>query len=85
VFPLRTFYTEQMFVLLHTKRMQLRNDADTKSQAFPALKGPCVYIHRIKFRMLEVRENEIALCKFLVVLRNLAVAHLRANTDLRSS
>jgi len=30
VFPLRKFYTEQMFVLLRTKRMQLRNHADTQ-------------------------------------------------------
>jgi len=28
VFPLRKYYTEQMFVLLRTKRMQLRNHAD---------------------------------------------------------
>jgi len=31
VFPLRKFYTEQMFVLLSTKRMQLRNHADTQT------------------------------------------------------
>ena len=30
VFPLRKFYTEQMFVLLRTKHMQLRNHADTQ-------------------------------------------------------
>jgi len=28
VFSLRKFYAEQMFVLLHTKRMQLRNHVD---------------------------------------------------------
>jgi len=31
VFPLKKFYTEQMFVLLRTKRMQLRNHADTQT------------------------------------------------------
>jgi len=40
VFPLRTLYTAQIFVLLRTKRMQLRNHANTNSQASPALKGP---------------------------------------------
>jgi len=64
VFPLRKFYTEQTFVLLRTKRMQLRNRADTNSKAFPTLKGLYdIYICRIKFRILEVRENEIALRK----------------------
>ena len=34
------------------------------SEAFLTLKGLCdVYIYRIKFRMLEVRENEITLRK----------------------
>jgi len=28
---LRKFYTEQMFVMLRTKRMQLRNHADTQT------------------------------------------------------
>jgi len=31
VFPVRKFYTEQMFVLLRTKRMQLRNHAGTET------------------------------------------------------
>jgi len=31
VFPLRKFYTEQMILLLRTKRMQLRNHADTQT------------------------------------------------------
>jgi len=31
VFPLRKFYTEQLFVLLHTERMQLRNYTDTQT------------------------------------------------------
>ena len=31
VFPLRKFYTEQMFVLLRTKRMQLCNHTDTQT------------------------------------------------------
>jgi len=30
VFLLRKFYLEQMFVLLRTKHMQLRNHADTQ-------------------------------------------------------
>jgi len=30
VLPLRKFYTEKMFVLLRTKRIQLRNHADTQ-------------------------------------------------------
>jgi len=38
VFPLKKFYPEQMFVLLRTQRMQLRNHADTNSEAFPTLK-----------------------------------------------
>jgi len=69
LFPLRNFYTEHLFVLLRTKRMQLRNHADTRtaSETFQALKGLC-HIHlSIKFGMLQVRENEIALRKCLVV------------------
>jgi len=31
VFPLRKFYTEQMFVSLRLKRMLLRNHADTQT------------------------------------------------------
>jgi len=31
MFPLRKFYTEQMFVLFRTKRVQLRNHADTQT------------------------------------------------------
>jgi len=31
VFPLTKFYTEQMFVLLRTKRLQLRNHADIQT------------------------------------------------------
>jgi len=31
VFPLRKFYREQIFVLLRTKRMQLRNHANTQT------------------------------------------------------
>jgi len=45
VFPLRKFYIEQMFVLFHAKRMQLRNHADTTSEAFPTLKELCdIYV-----------------------------------------
>jgi len=64
VFPLRKLYTEQMFVVLCTKRMQLRNHVDTNTEELPSLKGLCeVYTQRIKFRMLTVRENETALRK----------------------
>jgi len=31
VFPPRKFYTEEMFGMLRTKRMQLRNYADTQT------------------------------------------------------
>jgi len=41
--------------------MQLRNHADT--QPVKRSKGYAIYIYRIKFRMLEVRENELALRK----------------------
>jgi len=46
-----------MFVMLRAKRMQLRMK---RSQCW---KGYAMYIYGIKFRMLEVRENEIALRK----------------------
>jgi len=53
-----------MFVLLRTKRMQLRNYADTQTvKRFQRSKSYAVHLFRIKFRMLEVRENEIALRK----------------------
>jgi len=65
MFPLRKFYTEQMFVLFRTKRVQLRNHADTQTvNCSQRWKGYVIYVytvHSIKFRMLEVRENEIAL------------------------
>ena len=32
VFPLRKLYTDQMFVFLRIKRMQLRNHADTQPE-----------------------------------------------------
>jgi len=50
----------------------------TNSEAFPALEGQCdIYIHRIKFIMLEVRENEIAVRK---LSGGSAHAQLRGNT-----
>jgi len=59
-----------MFVLLRTERMQLRNHADAQTvKRSKRYKGyaTCVYIHIyrdcIKFRMLEMREIEIALLK----------------------
>jgi len=54
VFPLRKFYTEQMLVSF---RMQLRRH--TTNEAFLAVKGIC----DSKFRMLQVRKNEISLRK----------------------
>jgi len=53
-----------MFDLLRTKRMQLRNHADTQPvQRYLPQKVYAIYIYRIKFGMLEVLENEIALLK----------------------
>jgi len=50
----------------------------TNSEAFPALEGQCdIYIYRIKFIMLEVRENEISLRK---LSGGTAHAQLRGNT-----
>jgi len=71
-------------VLLSTKRMQLRNHADAQTvKRSTTLKGLCgrpIYIYNIKFKMLEVHENEIARRNCLAVLRNCAVVHLRGNT-----
>jgi len=64
VFPLRKFYTEQMFVLLRTRRKQLPNHADTEGVKRSQLERTMRYIYSVlKFRMSEVRENEIALRK----------------------
>jgi len=53
-----------MFVLLRRKRMQLRNHADAQTvKLSQRWKGYAIYTNRIKFRMLAVRENEIALRK----------------------
>ena len=59
-----------MLVLLRTKRMQLRNHADHKQRSAPnvkkALRHIYIYIYCIyssKFRMLEMRDTEIALRK----------------------
>jgi len=73
-----------MVALLRTKRMQLRNHAYTTSEAFKGLCDIYTYIYRSKFTMLEVRENEIALRKCLVVLRTsketLLIAYLKRST-----
>ena len=61
MFPLRKFYSEQTSVLLHTKRMQLPNHADTQTVKRSQLCN--TYIYRSKFRMLKVLEDEIALRK----------------------
>jgi len=45
VFPLRKLYTEQMFVLLHTKLMRLRNLVDTQPvRRSKRLNGYAIYI-----------------------------------------
>ena len=41
VFPLRKFYIEQMFALLHNKHTTTQPCRHTNSQAFPALNGLC--------------------------------------------
>jgi len=71
--PLRKFNTEKMFVLLRTKRMQFRNHADT--QTVQRSKGYAIYIYSIKLRMLEVRENDLALRKL-----SGGTGHLEGNT-----
>jgi len=58
VFPLRKYYTEQMFVSVS---MQLCNYADT--QPVSVLSGAIRYMHNIKCRMLHLRDNEISLRK----------------------
>ena len=60
-----------MFVLLRTKRMQLRNYVSTRPvKRSQRQRGYAIYIYihiyGIKFRMLEVRENETALRKLSV-------------------
>jgi len=63
-FPPRKLYTEQMFVSLCTKRMQLRNHADTQPvKRSKRWKGHAIYTCSTNFGMLEVRENMIALRK----------------------
>ena len=48
MFPLRKLYAEQMFVLLRTERMQLRNHADTQTvKRFQRQKSYVIYIYRI--------------------------------------
>ena len=69
-----------MFVLLRTKRMQLRNHADTQIvKRSQRQRGYAIYIYiySIKFRVLEVSENEIALRK---LSRGTAHAQLRGST-----
>jgi len=62
-----------MFVLLRTKRMHLRNHAHTQTvMRSQRWKSYAMHIYSIKFRMLEARENEIALGKSLAVLRKCA-------------
>ena len=84
MFRLRKLYAEQMFVFLRIKRMQLRNHADTQPvKRFQGWMDYAIYTYRIKFIMLEVHENGIALRNCLVVLRNCAVAQLKGNTGPR--
>jgi len=69
VFPLRKFYTEQMFILVRNVIMQ--PCIHTNSKAFQALQGLC-NIYDIKFGLLLVCENKISLRKWSV-----RTAHLR--------
>jgi len=55
VFPLRKFYSEQMFVLM---RVQLLNHADTQPVERLKCKRAMRYLYEIKSGMLEVREDE---------------------------
>jgi len=71
-----------MFVLLRIERMQLRNHVDT--QPMKRSNRYAIYIHHIKFGMLEVRENEISLRKLsggTAQLRNLAGTLLTNHYD----
>jgi len=81
VFPPRKFYTEQMFVLLRTKRMQQRNHADTqtlkRSQRWKGY-ATYIYIYRVKFRMSKVRGKWDSIAQ--IVWWHCAVAPLRKNT-----
>ena len=56
--PVRTFYIEQMFVLV---RMQFDNYVDT--HPVKRCERAMRYIYGIKYGMLQVRENEILLRK----------------------
>jgi len=56
--PVRKFYIEQMFVLVH---MQFHNHVDTQPVKHFDRAMRCIY--DIKFRMLQVRKNEISLRK----------------------
>jgi len=48
--------------LLRTKRMQLRNHADSKTMKRSlGWKGYAIYTYNTKFGLLEVRDNEISL------------------------
>ena len=61
MFPLRKFYTEQLFVLVS---MQLRNHVDTRPVQRFKRKRALRYIYDIKFGMLQLRKNEISLHKW---------------------
>ena len=65
VLPLTKYYTKQIFVLLRTRRMQLCNHADKTQCSVPSVKRAMreKIAYRIKFGMLQVRENEISLRK----------------------
>ena len=61
MFPLRKFYTEQIFVLL---RMQLRKHSDAQPVKRFKRWNAMRYVYDIKFEMLQVRQNEISLRKW---------------------
>jgi len=71
--PSKKILHEQMFVVAHEAHATVQSCRHTKSEAFAALKGLCdIYVYRIKFGMMDVREDEIALRKLFGGTRNCA-------------
>jgi len=92
VLPLTKLYTEQMFVLLRTKRMQLRNHADKTQRSVPSVKRAMRYIYT--YSIHTVLNLECCKCArmgfhwadgLVLVLRDYAAAHLRGDTGREHS
>ena len=80
VFPLRKFYTEQIFFVAHETHAAVQPCRHTNSEAFPTFKRLCdIFIYRTKLRMLEVRENDMTQRK----LSGGGTAQLRSCTPYR--